>query len=159
MSSVRLSSSSADDDIGDITSIRYSRDEEYNIAQDTEFLVVKQGDSRVVTNVVQVSDFFIVKTGETRTVFSAEGEEVANLRDIRDINSTAIAAGIGTNFILTYDATEDNFKFISPDALVDSAVGDVSGPAGFSTTVINNLVDTLDVELDDKIDLDAGTWS
>ena len=158
MSSVRLSSSSADDDIGDITSIRYSRDEEYNIAQDTEFLVVKQGDSRVVTNVVQVSDFFIVKTGETRTVFSAEGEEVANLRDISDINSTMISAGVGTSFILTYDAVEDNFKFVSPDAIVDSAVGNVSGPAGFSDTVIDNLVEKLDVELDDKIDLDAGTW-
>ena len=84
---------------------------------------------------------------------------MANLRDISDINSTAISAGIGTNFILTYDATEDNFKFISPDALVDSAVGPISGPIGFSTTVINNLVDTLDVQLDDKIDLDAGTWS
>ena len=137
---INQSSSHADDDIGAQPSVRFSRTkEEFDIVQDKEF--------------------FIVKQGETRTVFSAEGEEVANLRDINDINSTAISAGIGTNFILTYDATEDNFKFISPDALVDSAVGPISGPIGFSTTVINNLVDTLDVQLDDKIDLDAGTWS
>jgi len=137
---INQSSSHADDDIGEQPSVRFSRTkEEFDIVQDREF--------------------FIVKQGETRTVFSAEGEEVANLRDINDINSTAISAGIGTNFILTYDATEDNFKFISPDALVDSAVGPISGPIGFSTTVINNLVDTLDVQLDDKIDLDAGTWS
>ena len=137
---INQSSSHADDDIGEQPSVRFSRTkEEFDIVQDREF--------------------FIVKQGETRTVFSAEGEEVANLRDINDINSTAISAGIGTNFILTYDATEDNFKFISPDALVDSAVGPISGPIGFSTTVINNLVDTLDVRLDDKIDLDAGTWS
>ncbi len=136
---INQSSSHADDDIGEQPSVRFSRTkEEFDIVQDREF--------------------FIVKQGETRTVFSAEGEEVANLRDINDINSTAISAGIGTNFILTYDATEDNFKFISPDALVDSAVGPISGPIGFSTTVINNLVDTLDVQLDDKIDLDAGTW-
>ena len=139
MSSVRLSSSSADDNIGDNPSVKLQRDEKFSVTVDSEF--------------------FIIKEGETRSVFSAEGEEVANLRDINDINSTAISAGIGTNFILTYDATEDNFKFISPDALVDSAVGPVSGPIGFSTTVINNLVDTLDVQLDDKIDLDAGTWS
>tara|TARA_R100000234_G_scaffold102729_1_gene72027 strand:- start:411 stop:833 length:423 start_codon:yes stop_codon:yes gene_type:complete len=140
MSNIRLSSSHADDDIGAQPSIRFSRDkEELNIARDDEF--------------------FIVKLGEQRTIFSAEGEEVANLRDISDINSNAISAGIGTNFILTYDATEDNFKFISPDAIVDSAVGNISGPVGFSSTVINNLVDTLDVQLDDKIDLDAGTWS
>ena len=137
---INQSSSHADEDIGAQPSVRFSRTkEEFDIQQDTEFFVVKQV--------------------ESRTVFSAEGEEVANLRDISDINSTAISAGIGTNFILTYDATEDNFKFISPDALVDSAVGSVSGPVGFSSTVINNLVDTLDVQLDDKIDLDAGTWS
>ena len=137
---INQSSSHADDDIGAQPSVRFSRTkEQFDIQQDTEFFVVKQV--------------------ESRNVFSAEGEEVANLRDISDINSTAISAGIGTNFILTYDATEDNFKFISPDALVDSAVGPISGPIGFSTTVINNLVDTLDVQLDDKIDLDAGTWS
>ena len=137
---INQSSSHADEDIGAQPSVRFSRTkEEFDIQQDTEFFVVKQI--------------------ESRTVFSAEGEEVANLRDINDINSTAISAGIGTNFILTYDATEDNFKFISPDALVDSAVGPISGPIGFSSTVINNLVDTLDVQLDDKIDLDAGTWS
>ena len=69
-----------------------------------------------------------------------------------------ISAGIGTSFILTYDAVEDNFKFVSPDAIIDSAVGNEAGPAGVSAQVINNLVDTLDVQLDDKIDLDAGTW-
>ena len=139
MSNVRLSSSHADDDIGEQPSVRFSRDkEEFNIVRDDEFLVVK--------------------LGEQRTVFSAGDEEVANLRDISDINSTAISAGVGTSFILTYDAVEDNFKFVSPDAVVDSAAGNVSGAAGFSDTVINNLVDTLDVELDDKIDLDAGTW-
>ena len=139
MSNVRLSSSHSDDDIGAQPTVRFSRDrEEFNIVRDDEFL--------------------IVKLGEQRTVFTAEDEPVANLRDISDINSTAISAGVGTSFILTYDAVEDNFKFVSPDAIVDSAAGNVSGAAGFSDTVINNLVDTLDVELDDKIDLDAGTW-
>ena len=98
---INQSSSHADEDIGAQPSVRFSRTkEQFDIQQDTEFFVVKQV--------------------ESRNVFSAEGEEVANLRDISDINSTAISAGIGTNFILTYDATEDNFKFISPDALVDS---------------------------------------
>tara|TARA_B100001094_G_scaffold103686_1_gene99944 strand:+ start:89 stop:508 length:420 start_codon:yes stop_codon:yes gene_type:complete len=139
MSNIRLSSSHGDDDIGAQPTIKFSRDkEEFNIVRDDEF--------------------FVVKLGEQRTVFSAGDEEVANLRDISDINSTAISAGVGTSFILTYDAVEDNFKFVSPDAVVDSAAGNVSGAAGFSDQVINNLVDTLDVELDDKIDLDAGTW-
>ena len=140
MSNVRLSSSHADDDIGAQPSVRFSRDKE-------------------VLDIARDDEFFIVSLGEQRTVFTAGDEEVANLRDISDINSTAISAGIGTSFILTYDAVEDNFKFVSPDAIVDSAAGNISGAAGFSDTVINNLVDTLDVELDDKIDLDAGTWT
>lgn len=140
MSSVRLNSSHGDDDIGAQPSVRFSRDkEEFNIVRDDEF--------------------FIVKLGEQRTVFTAGDIEVANLRDISDINSTAISAGVGTSFILTYDAVEDNFKFVSPDSIIDSAVGNESGPAGFSAQVISNLVDTLDVQLDDKIDLDAGTWT
>ena len=65
---------------------------------------------------------------------------MADLRDVvSDINSTAISAGIGTSFILTYDAVEDNFKFVSPDAIVDSAAGNVSGPAGFSDQVIKRI--------------------
>ena len=66
-----------------------------------------------------------------------------------------MGTGIGTNFILSYDPNADNFVFVSPDAVVDSAVGALSGPVGFSTTVVNNLAG----ELDDKIDLDAGTWT
>ena len=93
--------------------------------------------------------------GQPIVAFTVEEEGVANLRDITDIVSTAVGTGIGTNFVLTYDPNADNFVFISPDAVVDSAVGSSSGPVGFSTTVINSLGD----ELDNKIDLDAGTWS
>lgn len=136
---VNKSSSHADDDIGAQPSVRFSKTkEEFNVQQDTEF--------------------FIVKQDQTKFEFSAQGELVANLRDIGDINSLSIGSGVGTNFVLTYNSTEDNFQFVPPDAIVDSAVGAVSGPIGFSTSVINNLVDTLDVQLDDKIDLDAGTW-
>ena len=93
--------------------------------------------------------------GQPIVAFTVEEEGVANLRDITDIVSTAVGTGIGTNFVLTYDPNADNFVFVSPDAVVDSAVGSSSGPVGFSTTVINSLGD----ELDNKIDLDAGTWS
>ena len=93
--------------------------------------------------------------GQPIVAFTVEEEGVANLRDISDIVSTAVGTGIGTNFVLTYDPNADNFVFISPDAVIDSAVGSSSGPVGFSTTVINSLGD----ELDNKIDLDAGTWS
>jgi len=93
--------------------------------------------------------------GSPIVAFTVEEEGVANLRDITDIISTAVGTGIGTNFVLSYDPNADNFVFVSPDAVVDSAVGSLSGAAGFSTSVVNNLA----TELDDKIDLDAGTWT
>jgi len=93
--------------------------------------------------------------GQPLVKFTVEEEGVANLRDITDIVSTALGTGIGTNFILSYDPNADNFVFISPDNVVDSAVQSNSGAVGFSTTVINQI----STDLDNKIDLDAGTWS
>jgi len=93
--------------------------------------------------------------GQPLIKFTVEEEGVANLRDISDIVSTALGTGIGTNFILSYDPNADNFVFISPDNVVDSAVQSNSGAVGFSTTVINQI----STDLDNKIDLDAGTWS
>ena len=88
--------------------------------------------------------------------FTVEQDDtVANIRDISDIVSTAIGAGVGTNFVLSYDPNADNFVFISPDAVVNSAAGSLSGPEGFDTSVITALGE----DLDNKIDLDAGTWS
>ena len=93
--------------------------------------------------------------GQPLVKFTVEEEGVANLRDITDIVSTALGTGIGTNFILSYDPNADNFVFISPDNVVDSAAQANSGAVGFSTTVINQISE----DLDNKIDLDAGTWS
>ena len=93
--------------------------------------------------------------GQPPVKFTVEEEGVANLRDITDIISTSLGTGIGTNFVLSYDPNADNFVFVSPDAVIDSAVGAQSGPVGFSTTVINQLGE----DLDNKIDLDGGTWS
>ena len=88
--------------------------------------------------------------------FTVESDDtVANIRDISDIVSTAIGAGIGTHFVLSYDPNADNFVFISPDAVVESAAGSLSGPAGFDASIVSALGE----DLDNKIDLDAGTWS
>ena len=94
--------------------------------------------------------------GQPIVNFTVESDDtVANIRDISDIVSTAIGVGIGTNFVLSYDPNADNFVFISPDAVVESAAGSQSGPAGFDSSIITALGE----DLDNKIDLDAGTWS
>ena len=94
--------------------------------------------------------------GQPIVKFTVESDDtVANIRDISDIVSTAIGVGVGTHFVLSYDPNADNFVFISPDAVVESAAGSQSGPAGFDSSIITALGE----DLDNKIDLDAGTWS
>lgn len=94
--------------------------------------------------------------GQPSVKFTIEQEDtVANIRDISDIVSTSIGVGVGTNFVLSYDPSADNFVFISPDAVVNSAAGNLSGPEGFDSSIVTALAE----DLDNQIDLDAGTWS
>ena len=84
---------------------------------------------------------------------------VSNLRDILDIQSANLDSGTGAGdkFVLTFDAATNKFVFVNPDAVIDAAVGagtTFPAPAGISTAAI----DYLDTALDDKIDLDAGTF-
>jgi hypothetical protein len=80
---------------------------------------------------------------------------VEKLRDLLDVNASNLASS--GKFVLTYDASTDKFVFTNPDAVIDSSVGiatDDPAPVGMSSATI----DYLDRELDNKIDLDAGTW-
>ena len=84
---------------------------------------------------------------------------VANLRDLADVDSTPVPSGssAGDKFVLTFDASNNRFTFVNPDSVIDAAVGvgaTVPAPVGLSTQTI----DYLDTVLDDKIDLDAGTF-
>ena len=84
---------------------------------------------------------------------------VSNLRDLGDVDVTAIPSGssAGDKFVLTYDASNNRFTFVNPDSVIDAAVGfgaTFPPPVGLSTQTI----DYLDTVLDDKIDLDAGTF-
>ena len=84
---------------------------------------------------------------------------VSNLRGLDDVDTSAIPSGssTGDKFVLTYDAGNNKFTFVNPDEVIDNAVGvgaTYPPPVGLSTETI----DYLDTALDDKIDLDAGTF-
>ena len=81
---------------------------------------------------------------------------VSNLKDLLDVNSSNLS-GTTNKFVLTYDANTDNFIFVNPDDVIQSAVGvstDDPAPVGLTTQTI----DYLDDVLDNRIDLDAGEF-
>jgi hypothetical protein len=84
---------------------------------------------------------------------SSGGGSVSRLFNLSDVNTTNLT-GATDKFVLTYDAPSNSFKFVNPDEVIDTAIADSPGPAGLTDTAI----DYLDTALDDKIDLDGGTF-
>lgn len=85
------------------------------------------------------------------------GASVAKkLTDLNDISTS----GAQNRWVLIYDEPTDTFKFVNPDEVVDAAVGanTVPGGAPAATGLSTDTIDYLDQVLDDKIDLDAGTF-
>ena len=72
--------------------------------------------------------------------------EVANISDISDIDTTGQQDG----YVLMYDSATGKYKAVDPDMVFTKAVADDNLPSEF--------IDQLDGDLDDKIDLDAGSF-
>lgn len=71
------------------------------------------------------------------------GTVVTNLADLGDVNTS----GIQNGYVLVYDSTTGGFVGVDPDVVLSNAV---------TTGLPTDFIDKLDVDLDDKIDLDAG---
>ena len=76
-------------------------------------------------------------------ILGSGASEVSNLSDLDDVN----VSGIQNGYVLTYNASTGQFVAVNPDDVLSSAV-----TGGLPT----DFIDKLDVDLDDKIDLDAG---
>ena len=69
--------------------------------------------------------------------------EVANLSDLSDVDITGLEDG----YVLIYDGASQKYKAVNPDEILSGAV---------EGGLPNDFINTLDTDLDDKIDLDAG---
>ena len=69
-----------------------------------------------------------------------------NLTDLNDFNPTGVQDG----YVLMYDAATQKYVMVNPDDILSAAVTDGNLP--------NDFINKLDVDLDNKIDLDAGTF-
>ena len=65
------------------------------------------------------------------------------------------ASNQNDKYVMVYDATTQKYKLVNPDEVLNYAAGTETiqpGLVGYASTFL----DRLDVDLDDRIDLDAG---
>ena len=72
-----------------------------------------------------------------------------NFADLQDVDTS----GASNNYVIVYNSTTGKYTAVNPDVILTAAVSD-SPQVGLPSSFINEL----DVQLDDKIDLDAGTF-
>ena len=87
------------------------------------------------------------------------GSDVERLSELTDVNTSNLTSSTN-RFVLIYDAGTGGFKFVNPDEVVDAAVGSGTVPGGAPAAqgLSSETIDYLDEVLDDKIDLDAGSF-
>ena len=90
---------------------------------------------------------------------SGGGSDVERLTELTDVNTSNLTRSTN-RFVLIYDAGTGGFKFVNPDEVVDAAVGTGTVPGGAPAAqgLSSDTIDYLDEVLDDKIDLDAGSF-
>jgi hypothetical protein len=82
---------------------------------------------------------------------SSEASSVAgNLSSLDDVD----VSGVSDKFVIMYNATTAKFTAVNPDEVLSAAAVTETTTVGLP----QNFIDTLDVDLDDKIDLDAGSF-
>ena len=73
-----------------------------------------------------------------------------NLSQLLDVD----VSSVGDKFVIMYNATTSKYTAVNPDAVLSAAAVTETTTVGLP----QDFVDTLDVDLDDKIDLDAGSF-
>jgi len=98
-------------------------------------------------------------------VQTTAGGDVANLGDILDVDTSNLDSSTN-KFVMIYDSVTRKYKFVNPDDVLDASAGVSTDrstnpdplPLGMTDQTLDYLEDELDVRLDNKIDVDAGTF-
>jgi hypothetical protein len=70
-------------------------------------------------------------------------------RDLLDVDVSSAS----DKYLIMYDSTTQKYIAVNPDDILVNAVEEPTSPG-----LPAQFIDKLDVDLDDKIDLDGGTW-
>jgi hypothetical protein len=82
------------------------------------------------------------------TVSSGGIQVPANFEDLLNFDST----NKNDKYVIMYDASTQKYALVNPDVVLSAASSTETSQPGLPSDFIN----TLDVDLDNKIDLDAG---
>lgn len=80
-------------------------------------------------------------------------ENIIMPQSLHELDDVEIS-GTNDKYVLMYDATSGKWKDKNPDEVLSASSTTESSQPGLP----NDFIDKLDVDLDDKIDLDAGTF-
>lgn len=78
------------------------------------------------------------------------GTDVATLNDLQDVE----ISGTNDKYVLMYDQATGKWKDVNPDLVLSASSTTETIQPGLPSNFLNEL----DVQLDDRIDLDAGTF-
>jgi len=73
-----------------------------------------------------------------------------NLDELLDVD----VSGVGDKFVIMYNASTGKYTAVNPDVVLSAAAVTETTSVGLP----QNFIDTLDVDLDDKIDVDGGSF-
>jgi hypothetical protein len=94
-----------------------------------------------------------VKTGGLQKIKANVASGVIVARTISELLDVDVS-GVQDKYVIMYNAGTGKYIAVNPDDVLSASSTTETSQPGLPT----DFVDTLDVDLDDKIDLDAGTW-
>lgn len=71
------------------------------------------------------------------------------LEELLDVD----VSGVNDKYVIMYDASTQKYTAVNPDEVLSATVTEPISPG-----IPENFIDELDVELDNRIDVDAGTF-
>jgi hypothetical protein len=97
------------------------------------------------------SNTYVVKLKKETSFRATQGEEtVANqFADLSDVDTS----GVSDKYVVMYNATTQKYTMVNPDDVLLATITEPVSPG-----IPNDFVDELDVDLNNRINLDAGNF-
>ena len=92
----------------------------------------------------------VTNTPKTKATVASGVIMARTLSELLDVD----VSGVSDKYVIMYDSATGKYTAVNPDEVLSAS----STTETIQPGLPDNFVDTLDVDLDDKIDLDAGTW-